>query len=796
MTTIDRASGGTMVGLRTRSPREVAFRVAEGIRFARERFRYARHSMGLEADLESASDLLPLTLFASFKDKGETRRLWMERFPESVQRSISLADGILQNRIPLFSEITDFGEAIDWHQDYRSLKRAPLRFYRDLHTIDPGDIGDAKDIWELNRQNFLLHLAKAYLATSDAKYYEKWKDVVRSWIVANPYNAGINWESSIELAIRAINWIWSSYFFSEEIAKERTLQETLYRTLFLHGHHIENHLSYYFSPNTHLTAEALGLLYLGRAFPSLKGASRWVSRGSAILDHELDRQVLEDGGYFEMATYYHKYTIDFYVHYLLLIGADQSARPDRASKIKRLVKHLMLLSEPDGTIPLLGDSDGGELLSLGSSKRSMAGSCCAAAVLLGDEELASLCDPAFLEEALWLTGGRGLEKFGELRKDVRQSAYNSFNAATGLFCFRTGLTKNDSYITIDCGPHGWGACGHAHADLLSYEWYCKGTKVVTDPGTYTYQSSKELRDALRSSQRHNTITINGISQSIPDDTFKWKTVAHPRYAFARAFEGHGFFEGEHDAYESTGCRHARALVSFDAELVVIMDFIKASKPVSSLLCNLQCGEGAVREVEKGLFQFDGAHQGKSYGIKFLGTCEHDLAVEDGTIHPDYNEIVPALRIELTGRNVRGDQLILTVLGEDIGLVRSFDFINETCIAGRSPTKEYAISYSMRGPRAGTVGVGGAISVFVRGQGETRMMLRNSHVVTDSSNTVRFESAAPTAFCAAIIRDRTLFLSIDDVCRSFSVPDRIDTVILNGKPTPFKLERGILTVDTP
>jgi hypothetical protein len=411
-----------MTRLRIRNPREIEFRVAEELRIARERFAYARHSTAPGADPRSVSELLPMTLFASFKDKGATRRLWIERFPGSVQKSISLADGILENRIPLFSEIADFGEGIDWHVDYRSRKRAPLRFYRDLHTIAPGDIGDAKNTWELNRHNFLLHLGKAYVATSDTKYYEKWKDIICSWIAANPYHAGINWESSIELAIRAINWIWSSYCFSEEIAKERNLQETLHQTLFLHGHHINDHLSYYFSPNTHLTAEALGLLYLGRAFPSLKAASRWVSRGSAILDHELDRQVLEDGGYFEMATYYHKYTLDFYIHYLL-VGADRPPRsPHLASKIKGLVKHLMLLSEPDGTIPLMGDSDGGELLSLGSNKRSMAGSCCAAAVLLEDEELASLCGPSFLEEALWLTGGRGLEQFERLRKDMRPPA--------------------------------------------------------------------------------------------------------------------------------------------------------------------------------------------------------------------------------------------------------------------------------------------------------------------------------------------------------------------------------------
>ena len=35
--------------------------------------------------------------------------------------------------------------------------------------------------------------------------------------------------------------------------------------------HVERHLSYYFSPNTHLTGEALALYVVGTALPELAG---------------------------------------------------------------------------------------------------------------------------------------------------------------------------------------------------------------------------------------------------------------------------------------------------------------------------------------------------------------------------------------------------------------------------------------------------------------------------------------------------------------------------------------------
>ena len=42
--------------------------------------------------------------------------------------------------------------------------------------------------------------------------------------------------------------------------------------LYLNGRHLETYLSTYFSPNTHLTGEALGLFYLGTLLPEFKDA--------------------------------------------------------------------------------------------------------------------------------------------------------------------------------------------------------------------------------------------------------------------------------------------------------------------------------------------------------------------------------------------------------------------------------------------------------------------------------------------------------------------------------------------
>ncbi len=209
----------------------------------------------------------------------------------------------------------------------------------------------------------------------------------------------------------------------------------------------------------------------------MKPAPEWISTAAGILESQLDKHILDDGGYFELATYYHKYTIDFYLHYLMLRDGTARLKPAQLQRIKKMIKHLVLLSEPDGTVPLLGDSDGGQLLMLNRFKGNIKGAGCTAAVLLEDGELKHLGGTGFQEETMWLLGTGSYEEYKKLPKTPAQ-VYHSINRDTGFYCLRSGIKEEDSYILIDGGPHGWKACGHAHSDLLSYIWYSHGGLVM------------------------------------------------------------------------------------------------------------------------------------------------------------------------------------------------------------------------------------------------------------------------------------------------------------------------------
>src|SRR5262249_10557448 len=139
-------------------------------------------------------------------------------------------------------------------------------------------------------------------------------DQASSWIEANPQRRGINWASSLEVSLRAISWLWALHLMIDAEAVTSRFVTRLLKSLIAHGRHISSYLSHYFSPNTHLTGEALGLLYLSTALPSLSYSRRWRLKGLAILLEQMPEHLNSDGVYFEQSTYYHRYTVDFYLH--------------------------------------------------------------------------------------------------------------------------------------------------------------------------------------------------------------------------------------------------------------------------------------------------------------------------------------------------------------------------------------------------------------------------------------------------------------------------------------------------
>ncbi len=103
------------------------------------------------------------------------------------------------------------GATIDWNRDPYTGRRWELRFWSDYNPEFDNDGRDSKVIHELNRQQHLPRLAKAWYLTGHERYAKEAVAQMIGWIDQNPVGRSINWQSSLEIGIRSMSWIWTLF---------------------------------------------------------------------------------------------------------------------------------------------------------------------------------------------------------------------------------------------------------------------------------------------------------------------------------------------------------------------------------------------------------------------------------------------------------------------------------------------------------------------------------------------------------------------------------------------------------
>src|SRR5215471_6167518 len=447
--------------------------------------------------------------FPSLSQRQAIIQAMDSRFPHQRAAIIQKADNACGGRFDLMGfRGLSFGEPIHWRLEPLSGKRAPCHHWSRIDYLNSSVAGDKKITWELNRHQHFVTLGQAYWMTGDECYAAAFAVQVDSWMDSNPPGMGINWSSSLELAVRMISWIWSLYLFSDSRSLTPNLTKRLLKFLLAHAIHIDRFMSLHFSPNTHLTGEALGLLYLGAALPELAVASYWRRRGTRVLLEQLARQILGDGVYFERSTYYHRYTADIYTHALLLMqDTSVSAELQIRNAVSAMMDHLMWMTRPDGRAPLIGDDDGGRLIAFGvtepnaemedsvrhTRESGKAGGArrapndfrdtlCAGAAMLGRADWKYVAGDAAVE-SLWLLGPEPLKEYDAIRPLPPESIDMAFRHG-GFYIMRDGWSDDSTVAIVNSGSHAVDSTAHAHSDAMSFEFAGAGRQWLVDPGTF------------------------------------------------------------------------------------------------------------------------------------------------------------------------------------------------------------------------------------------------------------------------------------------------------------------------
>jgi len=486
-------------------------------------------------------------LFFRFPPRPRLTAPWPLALPDAAYPTVSaaelgpLGEAILAHRFPLLGVEIETGPEIRWRRDYLHGQETGLDYFFRIPYLDFAQAGDHKIIWELNRHAHLAVLARLWRDRREARYRDELARQLDSWLVANPFHRGINWASALEVAFRALNWLWVWQWAGPDLPAG--LRARFLTALWQHGLHLEYNLSYYFSPNTHLWGEALALHALGTLFPSWPRAAAWRRLGRrVVLDCALS-MLRPDGSYFEQSSYYHVYAVDF-------LAFHHALEPLPAAALDRLYRARIFLDAllgPPRRLPLIGDDDGGRLFHPYGPREEFGRASLEALASLGPLPPRPLVQ-VFPDAGLAVIEDPGEDPGG----------------------------PDGAQILFDAGPFGSGTAGHSHADMLAVLIRRGEEEILIDPGTYTYITDPVERHRFRSTPAHNTIRAAETEQADPAGPFRWRNPPVPRLEAPLVEPGSVTLAGEFSRLGLTF--HRRLLWDRPAQRLTITDTVTADSP--------------------------------------------------------------------------------------------------------------------------------------------------------------------------------------------------------------------------
>ncbi len=363
-------------------------------------------------------------------------------------------------------------DVIDWRRDPRSGYQWPLDYHRDIKLLRT-DGSDIRILWELNRLGHLLR-------TTDTTEF---LNELRSWYEQNPYARGPNWTCAMEVALRAMNILAAFEQHRTTPQIDAGALQFILRLLQQHGRYIRNNLEFsYIATSNHYLSDVTGLLWLGVMLPELREATEWREFGLTELLREMDKQVLADGADYESSTGYHRFVTELFLYSFMLCRAHGIAIEQKYwTRLHQMLSFIRGYLRPDGLAPLIGDTDGGQVLPL---------------------ELHHADDHAYLLDI-------GSEVFNDYELKSLDDSSRAFRDA-GIYIMR----QADCYLCFNATGTGINGRGsHGHNDALSIEICARGRAFIVDPGTYVYSANLQMRHAFRSTAYHSTVRIDGQEQN-------------------------------------------------------------------------------------------------------------------------------------------------------------------------------------------------------------------------------------------------------------------------------------------
>ena len=413
-------------------------------------------------------------------------------------------------------------DPIDWHCDFKSGFKWPYgKYYKKYIRVNKGDNSDVKVPIELSRCHHLLWLGEAYLITHDDKYSSEVVNEICDWINENPYAYSINWSCTMDVAIRAVNWMYALNMIMDSKIVDDKFCKQVTRSLLEHVyfifHNLEKGAPY---SGNHYASNLSGLIFLGLLFKDIPSIRKYFDFGLFELYREIRNEVLPTGVHYEKSISYHRLMVELFAYPVFLLQKTGFDVPlDICYRVKSMFNFVHSYTKPDGTAPMIGDNDDGRLLpfvkyafNYHAYLRSVAYCKYKDRVY---ESLPSIDSFFLFPEICFLTSDSSVKLLPIKTKlfldagfaVLRNEEFYVFFNGSGIGMYYAELKK--SVIAT-----------HNHADLLSFDLSLGECNVFVDAGSYVYTSSLQAHNEFRSTKKHNTVNIDNLDQyHIEQDKF-------------------------------------------------------------------------------------------------------------------------------------------------------------------------------------------------------------------------------------------------------------------------------------
>ncbi|MDC1074657.1 alginate lyase family protein [Gammaproteobacteria bacterium] len=350
--------------------------------------------------------------------------------------------------------------------------------------------------------------------------------LINKWILENPPGDGVGWQP-YPLSLRICNWI--KWIWKKDGAPDKVITSSLFQQTYYLSKTLEFHLL-----GNHLLENSKALIFSGLFFGGPKG-KEWFALGVKILRAELEEQVLDDGGHFELSPMYHIIILDLVLDVLQLCNEKLSIDEFRDLKIFlvkvaiKMSSWLTKMCHPDGEISYFNDAT----LGITPSPKEI------------------------LARSSELTGFQRHISHSRLEY-LRESGFLRFE-------------EEEAVLIMDVGEVGASYLpGHGHADSLSVELSLLDQRVIVNSGTSEYGNT-ERRSYERGTAAHSTLELNYKNSSEVWGGFR---VGRRASVGGISFEGSDSVTASHNGYRFLPGApiHARK-VFFKKQFISIEDTI-------------------------------------------------------------------------------------------------------------------------------------------------------------------------------------------------------------------------------